>query len=248
MAQDIIHRFDTLDEVAQAVAERFVEYTNECIARTETCIVGLSGGTTPNALFELLNSDAYVNRIDWENIYFLWVDERFVPHSNPDSNYYRAKTRLFSNIQGCYHVYPVPTSKGTVEEVARLYEKEVDTVLKACEKTGLDLVLLGLGDDGHVASLFAGSVALKATTRIAAVEDGKVWERVTMTFPFLATVAAVWYTVVGESKRAALAKVLKQRIDYESDTWEERLGHVLPGAVIAQPTVEWYVDAAAMKE
>ncbi len=249
MAQDIIHRFETPSEVAKAVADAFVEYTTDCIKRTGSCIVAVSGGTTPNALFELLNTDVYMDQIDWENIFFLWVDERFVPHSNPDSNFHRAKERLFAHMGGSCHFYPVPTDEGTVDEAARAYEKEVATVLRACDKKRLDLALLGLGDDGHTASLFPRSVVLsELARRVVPVTDGKVWERVTMTFAFLSQAETVWFTVVGESKRAALTKVLHQRLDYEDEPWQNRITHVLPGAVLNQDEIHWYIDASASGE
>lgn len=248
MAQDLVHRFPSGSDVATAVAERFAVFTAQCIAETGNCVVALSGGTTPNALFELLAQEPYIKQLDWERIYFLWVDERFVPSNNPDSNFYRAKERLFGDIGACCHFYPVPTDSGTVEEAAAAYEKEVSVVLKACGKEQLDLVLLGLGDDGHTASLFPRSVALTEKARLVThVKDGKVWERVTMTFPFLSKARHAWFTVVGDSKAAALARVFRQRRDYADECWEQRIGHVLPGAVLNQDGLEWYIDEAAAK-
>lgn len=246
MAQDLIHAFETPQEVAEAVANAFVALTNQCIAQTGSCVVAISGGTTPNTLFELLNTDTYRTQLDWERIYFLWVDERFVPQTDPDNNFFRAKERLFAYIGGSSHFYPVPTNGGTVEEAAEAYEKEVLMVLRACEKDGVDLALLGLGDDGHTASLFARSRALDETSRaVIPVTDGKVWQRVSMSFPFLAKAKHVWFTVVGESKAAALGRVLRQRADYADEAWQNRIGHVLPGAVLSQDEVVWYVDKAA---
>lgn len=246
MARDIIHSFSTGDDVAKAVADRFITYTNACIAETGSCVVAVSGGTTPNALFSLLDTDAYTNHIDWEHIFFLWVDERFVPQSNPDNNFGRAKDRLFGNIMGAAHYYPVPTNNGTVEEAADKYEQEVKMVLKRTEKETIDLVLLGLGDDGHTASLFPKSDALYERDRlVVAVKDGKVWDRVTLTFPVLETAKSVWFTVVGSSKEAALARVLRQRAEYEEYSWEDRVDHCLPGAVLTHDPVEWYVDESA---
>lgn len=141
---------------------------------------------------------------------------------------------------------PINTDSKTVIEAAAEYEKEVKNVLKACKKSGLDLALLDLGEDGHTAGLFAGSHALRVTDQdVVAVEDGKVWERISMTFSFLAKSDAVWFTVTGESKRTALTKVLYQREDYEDLPWEKRIGRVLPGAVLSQEAMTWYVDKAA---
>lgn len=249
MAQDIVHYHETAADVARAVAEDFIVFTAEVIEETGSCIVGISGGTTPNAMFSLMNEPAYRERIDWGKIFFLWVDERFVPQDDPDNNYARARERLFNHLEGFSHYYPVPTHKGTVEEAAVAYEEEVHAVLDACGKQSLDLVLLGLGDDGHTASLFPRSeVLLEGERFIAAVKDGKVWQRVTMTFPFLATAHAVWFTVVGESKAVALHKVFKQRALYEADSWEKRINHTLPGAVLCHVPLHWYVDKAAAEK
>lgn len=249
MAQDLIHPYETGADVAKAVADRFLAYTNQCIKDTGSCVVAVSGGTTPNALFSLLDTDEYSNQIDWEHIFFLWVDERFVPQSNPDNNFGRAKERLFGNIMGAAHYYPVPTNGGTVEEAADRYEQEVQLVMKRTEKTALDLVLLGLGDDGHTASLFPKSNALYEEYRsIVAVKDGKVWERVSMTFPILSEAKEVWFTVVGSQKESALGRVLRQRAEYHDMPWQERVDHVLPGAVLSHDVVEWFVDREAYPE
>lgn len=111
-------------------------------------MVAISGGRAVNGFLELLRSPAYLDRIDWENIYFLWTDERFVPQSSEDNNFHCAKERLFSHISGCCHFYPVQTEAGTLEEVATLYDKELTTVLSACEKRrriSLYLVLVTMG-------------------------------------------------------------------------------------------------------
>lgn len=244
-----MHAFATADEVARVVAERFIEFTNMTIEKTGNCVVAISGGTTPNALFSLLDTDEFSNRVNWEHIYFLWVDERFVPQTDSNNNFNRAKDRLFGNILGVAHYYPVPTNGGTVEEAARRYEEEVEIVLQRTEKKVLDLALLGLGDDGHTASLFPKSVALREEeAKVVPVKDGKVWERVTMTFPFLAKAEHVWFTVVGASKESALGRVLRQRKEYETESWQDRIDHVLPGAVLSHELVEWFVDREAYPE
>lgn len=245
MAQDIVHSFVTRDEVAVAVANAFVDFVAQSIEDTGSCVVAITGGSIPNQLFELLNTPAYIKRINWEQTFFLWTDERFVSQSDPDNHFYRAKKRLFSNMTGASHFFPVHTNRGTVNNAALEYEKEVRNVLRACDKDSVDLAILGLGNDGHTAGLFPKSKALDISDRlVVAVEDGKVWDRVTMTFEFLAKSRYIWYTVVGEAKKAALSRVWRQRRDYEDSTWQERLKHVLPGAVLSQ-NITWFVDKEA---
>lgn len=246
MAQDVMHSFITPDEVATAVADAFVDFVARSICETGSCIVAITGGTIPNRLFELLNTPVYIDRIDWERTFFLWTDERFISQSDPDNHFYRAKKRLFSNMCGASHFFPIHTDKGTVRNAADEYDKEVKTILRARDKKGVDLAILGLGQDGHTAGLFPRSLALQEDGRyVVAVEDGNVWDRVTMTFSFLSQARHVWYTVVGDAKRAALAKVLQQRFDYEDSPWRERIGHVLPGAVLSQAPIDWFVDQEA---
>lgn len=121
--------------------------------------------------------------------------------------------------------------------------------LKLVKKSGLDLAILDLGEDGHTAGLFAGSHALRVANRnVVPVEDGKVWERISMTFSFLAKTDVLWFTVTGESKRTALTKVLYQREDYEDTSWDKRIGRVLPGAVLSQEPMTWYVDKDAYND
>ena len=245
MAQNTIKCYDSPSDVVQALAEDFIAFTNEEISCTESCIVGITGGTVVNGLLELLNSPEYIERLNWERIFFLWTDERFLPQTHEDNYFNRVKPHLLCKAKGAAHFLPINTDSKTVHEAAEEYEKEVRNVLKACKKSGLDLALLDLGEDGHTAGLFAGSHALRmADQEVVAVEDGKVWERISMTFSFLAKSDAVWFTVTGESKKTALTKVLYQREDYEDLPWEKRIGRVLPGAVLSQEAT-WYVDKSA---
>lgn len=246
METPIIRSYATPYDVAKAVADEFLAYTTSCIAETGNCIVALSGGTTPNELFGILNTDAYRNEVDWENIRFIWVDERYIPQTNPDNNYYKAKDILFSKLSGCAHTVPIPTNLGTVEEVAAFYEKDINTVLKACDKEAPDLVLLGLGDDGHTASLFPKSTALHVRDKkVAYVKDGKVWERITLTLPFLIASKATWFTVVGLKKQAALSRVLSQSERYREDSWEDRVDRTLPAAILPLERAIFFVDEEA---
>ncbi len=247
METSLIKTYETPQDVARAVADAFVTYTKQCIEETSSCVVALSGGTTPNELFTLLNTDEYRKQIDWENIFFLWVDERFIPQNDPDNNYFKARERLFSKLGCCAHVYPIPTDKGTVDEAAARYEKEIETVFQACGKEQLDLVLLGLGDDGHLASLFPKSEALhERLHKVAPVTDGKVWDRITLTLPMIIDSKEIWFTVVGDAKKAALSRVFRQIESYGDESWEKRVDKTLPAAILPQHNVHWFVDEKAL--
>ena len=249
MAQDIIKCYDGPSDIIATLVEDFIAFTDAEIGRNEACIVGIKGRTGVNGLLEALNSPEYIERVNWERVFFLWTDERFLPQSHEDNYFNRVKPFLLCKAKGAAHFLPINTDSKTVVEAAEEYEKEVRNVLKACKKSGLDLAILDLGEDGHTAGLFAGSHALRVSDRnVVAVEDGKVWERISMTFSFLAKTDVVWFTVTGESKRTALTKVLYQREDYEDTNWDKRIGRVLPGAVLSQEAMTWYVDKDAYND
>ena len=177
MAQDIIKCYDGSSDIIAALAEDFIAFTDAEISRTETCIVGITGGRVVNGLLEALNSPEYIERVNWERVFFVWTDERFLPQSHEDNYFNRVKPFLLCKAKGAAHFLPINTDSKTVVEAAEEYEKEVRNVLKACKKSGLDLAILDLGEDGHTAGLFAGSHALRVSDRnVVAVEDGKVWE------------------------------------------------------------------------
>ena len=139
MAQNTIKCYDSPSDVVQALAEDFIAFTNEEISRTETCIVGITGGTVVNGLLELLNSPEYIERLNWERIFFVWTDERFLPQTHEDNYFNRVKPHLLCKAKGAAHFLPINTDSKTVHEAAEEYEKEVRNVLKACKKSGLDL-------------------------------------------------------------------------------------------------------------
>lgn len=133
MAQDTIKCYDGPSDVVQALAEDFIDFTNDEISRTETCIVGITGGTVINGLLELLNSPEYIERLNWERIFFLWTDERFLPQAHEDNYFNRVKPHLLCKAKGAAHFLPINTDSKTVHEAAEEYEKEVRNVLKACK-------------------------------------------------------------------------------------------------------------------
>lgn len=246
MSEDVIRLSASADNVYRAMADAFVTYSNEVIQKTGACVVGITGGSVVEGLMAVLVDPLYNQKVNWEDTYFLWTDERFVDYDDPDSYYGRIARLVDGAVSDVVHLYGVPMSGGSLMNAAAEYEQELKNVLRGLDKTALDLVILDLGQDGHIAGLFPKSSVLTDTDHWAVpVKDGKVWDRVSMTFSFLAKATTVWFGVVGERKRAALRKVFYQRKDFEGFSWDERLQEVLPGAVLCQDDMVWFVDQEA---
>ena len=176
--------------------------------------LNLSGGSTPKSVYELLASEAYSAKFDWTRIHVFFGDERFVPPDHPDSNYRMTREAMLSKVpipEG--NVHAVPTTGADPAEAAAAYEV---TLKRFYGHDTLDLArplfavtLLGLGEDGHTASLFPGTAALDERTKwVTAVVGAKPEPRITMTYPVLASSRAVVFLVAGAGKRAMLGHLL----------------------------------------
>ncbi|HTQ14328.1 MAG TPA: 6-phosphogluconolactonase [Rhizomicrobium sp.] len=168
--------------------------------------LALSGGETPRLLYRLLAEDPLRGRIPWSRLELYWGDERFVPWSSPDSNYNRAREEWLSRVDApAGSIHPIPTDT-TPDDCAARYE----TTLRARAKDApclFELVLLGLGADGHTASLLPGQPVLEERARlVAAVPRGREEPRITLTYPALESSAAVAFLVTGAAKRDVVAR------------------------------------------
>jgi 6-phosphogluconolactonase len=174
--------------------------------------LALSGGSTPRPLYQLLAQPAYAQRVDWPRVHLFWGDERFVPHDHPDSNYRMVKEALIDHVPlPLANIHPVPTD-GTPAQAALAYARELqafygaDRIDPARPLFGVDL--LGMGDDGHTASLFPGIAQLQESTAwVVAVEGVKAEARISLTFPVLASAHSVAFLVSGAAKAAMVARV-----------------------------------------
>ena len=185
-------------------------------ASTGQFSLNLSGGSTPRHLYEVLASEIIRRKIDWERVHIFFGDERFVPHSSSDSNYGMVRDALLSRVPiPEENVHPVQTEAGTPDDAAAAYEE----TLKAFHgKSTLDrwrplfsVTLLGLGDDGHTASLFPGTAALHERDKwVTAVIGAKPEPRITMTYPVLQSSHAAVFLVAGEGKRAMLKRLIER--------------------------------------
>ncbi len=208
------------DALNLEAANRFVELADAAIAERGRFMVALSGGSTPKALFELLASDVWRDRVDWDHVHLFWGDERGVPKDHADSNYGMTNGALLSKIAiPESNIHRVRTEDGTPDEVAGIYAGELRAAfgLGADGVPRFDLIHLGLGDDGHTASMFPGTTAMHETERLAVA----VWvekfqqHRITMTPVVLNNAAEVQFLVAGASKVDVLPQVISG--PYEPD-------------------------------
>ncbi|HUR99965.1 MAG TPA: 6-phosphogluconolactonase [Pyrinomonadaceae bacterium] len=202
--------FESLDRLSYAAAELFVAIGAESIAKRERFAVALSGGSTPKSLYKLLASEQFRDVLDWKKIFFFFGDERNVARDSLDSNYRMADETLFSALPlNLDSVHEWPTFEEGPGKIAGDYAREMEQFFHGFPR--FDLVLLGLGNDGHTASLFPNTDALKEKDAIAVsnwvpkLDD----HRFTMTFPVLNNAANVIFLVSGKEKAETVAAVLE---------------------------------------
>ncbi|WP_158809750.1 6-phosphogluconolactonase [Beijerinckia sp. L45] len=198
-----------------ALAARIADWlVDEITGSTGPFALNLSGGSTPKALYTLLATDKYRAAIDWPRVHLFFGDERFVPKDHPDSNFRMANEAMISHVPiPADNVHPVETESGTPEEAAAAYQR---TLQAFYGKTALDsgrplfaVTLLGLGDDGHTASLFPGTQALhERDAWVTAVIGAKPEPRISLTYPCLDSSHNVAFLVAGAAKHAMLTRVL----------------------------------------
>jgi 6-phosphogluconolactonase len=231
--------FATAEQLAQAAAERFVEAAGEFHASLNQFSVALAGGTTPRRVYELLTTERFKNRVDWAEVNFLFGDERCVPPDHPDSNYAMAYEALISKV-------PVPAKnvhrmigEGNPSENARAYESQLRTFFAGKAWPCFELALLGMGEDGHTASLFPHSAALQEMSRwvVSTRNEQSGQDRITLTVPVFNHARRVIFLVAGKKKAQRLKEVLRPQPGSEQ----------LPVQAIVPVagTLEWLVDAEA---
>jgi 6-phosphogluconolactonase len=225
-------------EDPQTVATHVAGWLAERIAAASGIFrVSLSGGSTPKAMFDILASPEHA-KIDWSHVHLFWGDERFVPPDHPDSNYGMTRARLLSKITiPPGNIHPIP-SDGTPADAALRYEKLLQAEYGADhllpERPLFDVNFLGLGEDGHTASLIPDEPVLDERTRwVAEVSHGRPEVRITLTYPPLESSATVAFLVTGAGKREIMARA--------------RAGDMaLPAARLhPQGALIWFADKAA---
>ena len=196
--------------MSHAVAKEMIRIIDETLQARACASIALAGGSTPKMLYGLLASDAYASSIAWDRILLFWGDERYVPHDHEKSNYRMTREALLDHVPlNPDHVFPIPTSATNPNDAARDYAATLKNQLAPCEGR-LDITLLGMGDDGHTASLFPGTPALDEHELLAVTSHAPVdpKQRITMTYPVLNNSRNVFFLVAGENKADALDCVL----------------------------------------
>ena len=200
----------TVEEVTEKLADHFMQTANAAIASSNECNVVLSGGSSPRRLYELLASEPYRSSIDWSRISFFFGDERCVPFNDPANNGLMAKKALFEPLKiADSRIFYIPTSLKP-EEAARKYSRRIMAYFKD-KPICFDLVLLGLGDDGHTASLFPHTPVLKEQKALVAavfVEKDQSY-RITMTAALINEAHAIAFFAFGENKAHAVKQILE---------------------------------------
>jgi 6-phosphogluconolactonase len=234
---------ESAEALSHRVAEEFVRLTTDAVQTRGRCAVALSGGSTPKAFYRLLAAPAFRGRVRWSDIHFFWGDERHVPPDHPDSNYRMAVEAMLSNVPVApANVHRIRGELPDADEAARAYEAEMRACVEGEPVPRFDLIDLGIGTDGHTASLFPGSAALAETERLCVAN----WVvklnayRVTFTFPVLNAARAVVFVATGTEKAPVVQRVL----------YDPAAASPLPAQLVRPVDGElwWMLDRAAAGE
>jgi|SRR5690554_435915 len=234
-------RFESLDHISQAAAEILVKAADMAIKKNGRFTVALTGGSSPVALYKMLAKEPYSSLVNWEKVYVFWGDERWVPLEDERSNARMAFETLLNHVPvPKEQIYPMWSAEKTPQEFAADYAKQLQQVLG--EKGVFDLILLGMGDDGHTASLFPQTSVLEE--RDAWVQayylKPQQMHRITLTAPLINRATEIVFLVHGENKAPALREVLQG----ESNPKQYPAQLIAPLA----GEVTWLVDRKAAAE
>jgi 6-phosphogluconolactonase len=202
-------------ELNRRAAELFIQRAGEAATRSGRFAVALSGGSTPKALYSLLATPGFADRIPWPKVNLFWGDERCVPPEHPESNYRTVRESLLTKISIPSENIHRMAGEKEPGVAATEYENELKTFFQFLQSAPprFDLILLGLGEDGHMASLFPGSEALKETKRLVVANfvDKLNAHRLTLTLPVLNESAQIVFLVAGKSKANIVKELLVTR-------------------------------------
>ncbi|MBW7998356.1 MAG: 6-phosphogluconolactonase [Candidatus Glassbacteria bacterium] len=253
MGKREIRVYDDKNSLSGASAELVCELAGAAVEDHGSFTLMLAGGSTPRTLYALLADEPFNARMPWIDTFLFWGDERFVPDDHPESNYRMARQAMIERVpvpDG--NVFPVPTGDSAdAAAAAQRYAgiltgffagNEIAAESEAWNIPRFDLILLGVGEDGHTASLFPGGVELKETvkpvTAVRAPAEYETTERVSVTLPVLNNAATVLFLAAGGGKRIVLDSVLND---------PERAREIYPAAMVnpVDGRLIWFLDREA---
>jgi 6-phosphogluconolactonase len=221
-----------------AAFDLMVARIRTAVDERQRCTIALSGGSTPQPLYAALAQAD----LPWDRIGIYWGDERYVPPSHPDSNYGMTK-RIW--LDSCpipaANIHPMPTNFADPQQAAAEYDRQIlaDFGLEAGSIPAFDLILLGMGDDGHTASLFPHTDALSVRDRLVTVGEKDGQPRITFTYPLIDRARSTIFLISGASKQTALGEIFAPTGD--ADTYPAR-------GIQPQGELLWLLDADAGKD
>jgi 6-phosphogluconolactonase len=225
MMKTSVRQFKNVEQASIAVVGQIVSSAKSAILEKGFCTIVLAGGRTPRHAYELLSEPSWANQMPWEKSHFFWGDERWLASTDPDSNFSMAQNALFSKVHiPPANIHQIPTGHRSPEIGAEMYEKHLrnffyskpltETIRISEDITfpSFDLVLLGMGADGHTASLFPGSNFLdekkKWVTAVKEDTGSPPVPRITLTLPVLNQAKNIFFLLAGNKKREILDTVL----------------------------------------
>lgn len=225
------------DALSIAAAHYFVLSAQKSILNKGQFVVALSGGSTPKKLFQLLATPEFSRNIDWKKVFVIWGDERYVPHTDDDSNFKMANEALLKHVAiPKKNIFAIPTSK-TPEICAAEYEKNLKLLLGT--KGIIDLTLLGMGDDGHTASLFPNTDILeenKKWVKQVWLDDKQVW-RISLTYLLINKSSEVLFLVAGAAKAPIIKHIFAKNA---------KLKYPVQNIQLKKGSITWLLDDAAI--
>ena len=230
------------EALAEAAADRIVAAARNAIRRRGTFRIALSGGSTPRPVYALLVARPRVAMVDWSRVEFFWGDERCVPPNDPESNFGVAKELLLDRLPGvrAAAMHRMPADEPDRDRAAEGYQASIARAFgigpDAARPPAFDLIWLGMGRDGHTASLFPGSTALAERRRwvVASWAPAPAAWRMTLTLPIINAARSVLFVVSGADKASPLGAIRSGSRD-------------LPAARVRARSTLWLVDAAAAR-
>ncbi len=236
--EKIVEVLPSLESLIERSLAIILDRISTAIAEGGRCAIALAGGSTPKPLYEAIAKQS----LPWDKIHVFWGDERYVAPEHPDSNQLMARTAWLNKVPiPATNIHPIPTNESDPAIAADNYEQQLQEFfqLSPGELPVFDIILLGIGDDGHTASLFPHTPALKVSDRAVTVGDFGGKPRITFTYTLINQARCVMFLVVGANKRSALAQIFAPVAD--DFTYPSRL-------IKPQGTLLWLLDGAAGQE